>query len=118
MKKAFICMVTFIVLSAVMTGTAFAAGFSGKIWTGKPIGGIGGWGYYCVAAQNTSSNSVNPEAHAEASRNGNLLASNTVYSNKKCVANCGNQNKPTYGYGYYKEVGCKSEATFSAGAWD
>ena len=69
-------------------------------------------------SENTSPNSVNPVAHAEAYRNGALLASQTIYSNKRCVANCGNMNKPTYGYGYYKQAGGFADATFTAGAWD
>ena len=117
-EKALFYAVTCIVLLFVMTGSALAASFSGRIWTGKPIGGPGGLGYYCTASQNTSSNSVNPKAYAEAYRNGVLLASNTVYSNQRCVANCGNRNKPTSGYGYYQEVGGFAEARFSAGAWE
>lgn len=118
MKKALLCTVACIVLLFVMAGSAFASSFTGKIWTGKPIGGVGGIGYYCTASQNTSQNSVNPKAYAEAYRNGTLLAKNTVYSNQRCVANCGKMNKPTRGYGYYQEVGGFAEANFTAGAWD
>lgn len=118
MKKALLCMTACLLLLFIMAGSALAASFSGRIWTGKPIGGKGGVGYYCTASQNTSPNSVNPVAYAEARRNGVLLAKNTVHSNKRCVANCGNMNKPTSGYGYYKEVGGFADATFTAGAWD
>lgn len=118
MKNALLCMGSRLLPLPAMAGSALAASFSGRIWTGKPIGGRGGMGYYCTAAQNTSPNSVNPVAHAEAYHNGALLASQTIYSNKRCVANCGNMNKPTSGYGYYKEAGGFADATFTAGAWE
>lgn len=118
MKRSLVCVAACIVLLLMLAGSALAATFTGRIWTGKPIGGKGGVGYYCTASQNTSSNSINPKAYAEAYRYGILLASNTVYSNARCVANCGNQNKPTRGYGYYQENGGFAEAYFTAGAWD
>ena len=118
MKNALLCMGSRLLPLPAKAGSALAASFFGRIWTGKPIGGKGGVGYYCTASQNTSPNSVNPVAYAEARRNGVLLASQTIYSNKRCVANCGNMNKPTSGYGYYKEVGGFADATFTAGAWD
>lgn len=70
MKNALRCMGSRLLPLPAMAGSALTASFSGRIWTGKPIGGRGGMGYYCTAAQNTSPNSVNPVAHAEAYRNG------------------------------------------------
>jgi hypothetical protein len=118
MKKTLICMVISILLLLMLTSGALAvtAGFTGKIWTGKP--GLLGIGYYCTAAQNTSSNSTNPFAYAKScNSSGGILAQDSVNSNGQAIANSGS-TKPYSGFGEYGEVGGYSSANFKASAYD
>ena len=119
MRKRKMLAIAFAVMLVMTAGVSLAASFTGKIWTNKPVWVIGiRTGYYCTAAQNTSSNSVNPGALAYSrGSNGAELARGSKSNNSAAVANSG-FNQPASGYGEYYEQGGKAYQNFVAGAYN
>lgn len=117
MRKRLICLaICALVMTAVIV-SAFAAEFTGRIWTGSPKRTFGiVHGYYCTAAQNTSSNGTDQWARAWSRKNGVTLADITVYRNNKAIAKSG-LNKPTNGFGEYGEKYGYASLSFGSGAY-
>lgn len=112
-NRIFLCLV----IMVVFLGSALAAGFTGDIWTNSPKRTLGiVYGYYCTAAQNTSSNGTNQYATAWSKKNGSIIASANATGNNRAVANS-NLNKPTSGYGEYGEDYGESHMNFGPGAY-
>lgn len=117
MRKRLICLaICALVMTAVIV-SAFAAEFTGCIWTGSPKRKLGiVYGYYCTAAQNTSSNGTNQWAHAWSKKNGDIIAEANATGNNKAIAKSG-LNKPTNGFGEYGEKYGYASLSFGPGAY-
>jgi hypothetical protein len=116
MRKKLVYTVISLLALIMLTFGALAAGFTGKIWTNKPT--LLGIGYYCTAAQNTSTNGTNLAASAYSKNSsGAKIAADSATGNNKAVANSGS-TRPHSGYGQYKETGAEAHAYFSSGAWN
>lgn len=115
-KKLVGLVICAVVMTTVIIG-AIAAEFTGRIWTGHPKRIVGiVYGYYCTAAQNTSSNGTNQWARAWSSQNGVTLADVSAIGNEKAIAKSG-LNRPTNGFGEYSEDYGYASLRFGPGAY-
>ncbi|MDR1569895.1 MAG: hypothetical protein LBS72_05350 [Oscillospiraceae bacterium] len=120
MKKTLAIVISAVLLLSLSTITALAtldANFTGNIWTNKPT--VLGIGYYCTAAQNTSSGTATNRGASAYSKNasGAKIAEASATENNSAVANSGTV-KPNSGYGEYHENGGTSGMSFAAGAYN
>lgn len=115
-SRLFIALLSSALLLALIV-SAFAAEFTGSIWTNSPKRTLGVvYGYYCTAAQNRSSGGKGKYAKAESYLNGAVLAKAETTGNSRAVANSG-LRKPDSGKGEYGERAGKATQKFGSGAY-
>ena len=116
MKKVIATLISLVTVG-LLSATVYAYTVGGQIWTGKP--GFLGIGYYCTAAQVTSSNADSYDwAYAKTYTTNSSYVSSLEYGNNIAVANTGS-TKPLKGYGAYgRSYTIYQDKWFYSSAWD